>query len=93
MRKTIGIDQLLDDVIASLGKVEAVYILDDYALGKDTGLIDLLVVGNVDRRRLDELAHITESKIKRKVRVMVVGSAEFMNSKDVFMRRPHWKAL
>jgi len=93
VRKTIGIDQLLDDVIASLGKVEAVYILDDYALGKDTGLIDLLVVGDVNRARLDELAHITEGKIKRKVRVMPILAADFEKSKDIFLKRPHWKLL
>lgn len=93
VRKTIGIDQLLDEVIASLGKVEAVYILDDYALGKDTGLIDLLVVGEVDRTRLGELASITERKINRKVRVMPILAADFEKNKDIFLKRPHWKLL
>ncbi len=93
VRKTIGIDQLLDDVIASLGKVEAVYILDDYALGKDTGLIDLLVVGDVDRARLDELAAVTEGKIKRKVRVMTITGPNFEQNKDIFLKRDHWKII
>ncbi|MBU1229131.1 MAG: winged helix-turn-helix domain-containing protein [Proteobacteria bacterium] len=93
VRKTIGIDQLLDEVLASLGKVEAVYILDDYALGKDTGLIDLLVVGEVDRTRLDELASIAESKINRKVRVLAVDTAEFSRCRDIFVKRPNWKIL
>jgi len=93
VRKTIGIDQLLDDVIASLGKVDAVYILDDYALGKDTGLIDLLVVGEVNRTRLDELARITEVKIKRKVRVMDVTTKDFTHNRDIFLKRPNWKVL
>jgi len=93
VRKTIGIDQLLDDVIASLGKVEAVYILDDYALGKDTGLIDLLVVGDVNRPRLDELARITEVKIKRKVRVMSVSADDFEINRAMFMQRPNWKVV
>jgi len=93
VRKTIGIDQLLDEVIASLGKVEAVYILDDYALGKDTGLIDLLVVGDVDRARLDDLAGITERKINRKVRVMPLLSKDFAENMNIFLSRPHWKIL
>lgn len=93
VRKTIGIDQLLDEVLASLGKVEAVYILDDYALGKDTGLIDLLVVGEVDRTRLDELASIAESKIHRKVRVLAVDATEFSRCRDIFAKRPNWKIL
>jgi hypothetical protein len=93
VRKTIGIDKLLDEVLASLGQVEAVYILDDYALGKDTGLIDLLVVGEVDRTRLDELARIAESKIKRKVRLISLLSEDFENNRDIFLKRPHWKLL
>ncbi|MBU1042217.1 MAG: winged helix-turn-helix domain-containing protein [Proteobacteria bacterium] len=93
VRKTIGIDKLVEEVIASLGKVEAVYILDDYALGKDTGLIDLLVVGEVDRTRLDELARIAESKIKRKVRLISLLSEDFELNRDIFLKRPHWKLL
>ncbi len=93
VRKTLGIDKLLDEVLASLGKVEAVYILDDYALGKDTGLIDLLVVGEVDRTRLGELARITEDRINRKVRVMPILAEDFAKSQDIFLTRPHWKLL
>lgn len=68
VRKTIEFDKIFEDVTESLGKVEAVYILDDYALGKDTELIDLLVVEYVDKNRLTELATITERKINRKER-------------------------
>lgn len=93
VRKTLGIDQLLDDVIASLGKVEAVYILDDYAQGRDSGLIDLLVVGDVDRVRLDELAGITERKILRKVRAMPITAQYFEDNKHIFLNRAHWKLL
>jgi len=93
VRKSLGIDQLLDDVIASLGKVEAVYVLDDYAQGKDSGLIDLLVVGDVDRVRLNELASIAERKIKRKVRVMDVTAEDFARTGDVFLKRSHWKVV
>ena len=77
----------------SLGKVDAVYILDDYAQGRDSGLIDVLVVGEVDKVRLDELRRIGESKVGRKVRVMDVTPEEFVRSQDVFMNRPHWKVV
>lgn len=93
VKKTLGFDMLLDEVLASLGQVEGVYILDDYALGKDTGLIDLLVVGDVDRTRLGELARITEGKINRKVRVMTILAEDFEKSRDIFLTRPHWKLL
>ncbi|MUM77807.1 ArsR family transcriptional regulator [Pseudodesulfovibrio sp. F-1] len=91
VRKSLGIDKLVDEVVASLGKVDAVYILDDYAQGRDSGLIDALVVGNVDKGRLDELRSIVESKVGRKVRVMDIAPAEFAKSRDIFLSRPNWK--
>jgi len=93
VKKTLGIDKLLDDVVASLGQVEAVYILDDYAQGKDTGIIDLLVVGEVNRARLEELTVITERKINRKIRTLALSSREFEGSRDIYLKRPNWKVL
>jgi DNA-binding transcriptional ArsR family regulator len=93
VKKTLGIDKLLDDVVASLGQVAAVYILDDYAQGKDTGIIDLLVVGEVNRARLEELAVITERKINRKIRTLALSSQEFESSRDIYLKRPNWKVL
>ena len=84
VRKSLGIDTLIDEVMNSLGEVDSVYILDDYALGKDTGLIDILVVGKVDRARLDELRQIGEGKISRKVRVMDITPEDFIKNQDVF---------
>lgn len=93
VKKTLGIDKLMDDIMASLGTVEAVYILDDYAQGRDTGIIDLLVVGEVNRARLEELAAITERKINRKVRVMHISPEDFEANQNVFLKRPNWKVL
>lgn len=93
VKKSLGIDKLLDEVLTNLGKVEAVYILDDYALGKDSGIIDILLVGDVDRARLEELCQIAERKIGRKVRGMVSGSEDFTANRETYMRRPHWQVL
>ena len=93
VRKTIGIDRLIDDVMKSLGHVEHVYILDDYAEGRDSGIIDLLVVGDVDRARLDALRQITEGKIKRMIRTMAVPSEEFDKNRSIFLSRSNWKIV
>ena len=77
----------------SLGRVDAVYILDDYAQGRDSGLIDLLVVGEVDHARLNELVAIAERKISRKVRVMDVTPEGFEKNSEIFLNRPHWKVV
>lgn len=93
VRKTLGIDKLVDEIMENLGRVEQVYILDDYALGKDSGLIDVLVVGDVNREKLETLRRITESKINRTVRVMAINGPEFEKNRDVFLKRPHWKVV
>lgn len=93
VRKSLGIDTLIDEVQESLGNVESVYILDDYALGRDSGIIDVLVVGNIDRARLEELRRITENKISRIVRTVDVAPDEFEKLRDVFMNRPNWKVI
>lgn len=93
VRKTLGIDKIVEQILNKIGKVDEVYILDDYAEGRDSGLIDVLVVGEVDAARLDGLCRVVEGKIRRKIRMMVVGSGEFRTDKDIYMRRPHWKVV
>ncbi|MGE4554297.1 MAG: winged helix-turn-helix domain-containing protein [Desulfovibrionaceae bacterium] len=93
VRKSLGIDKLMDEILENLGRVEQVYILDDYAQGKDTGLIDVLVVGDVNRDKLEHLRQVAEKKINRKVRVMALGAEDFKASRDVFTKRPNWKVL
>ena len=93
VKKTLGIDQLLEDVLGHLGDVKAVYLLDDYARGVDSGLIDLLIVGDVDIRKLETLRVITEGKVNRKIRSLCVNLEEFEEKREVFMNRPNWKVV
>ena len=44
--KSIGIDKVLSNIIRKLGTIQLAFIRGDYAIGQDTGLIDLVVVGN-----------------------------------------------
>ncbi len=93
VRKYIGIDRIIEQVMSKLGQMDAVYILDDYALGKDTGLIDVLVVGDVNKQKIESLSRSVESKIKRKLRVMVMDKAEFEGLRQVLLSRPNWKVI
>lgn len=93
VKKSLGIDKVVEEVRRDLGDVKSVYILDDYALGKDSGIIDLLIVGEVRADRLREYVHITEGKIHRKLRVLVISPTEFDFSKQTYLQRPHWKVV
>ena len=48
--KLMGIDQVIDGIVNRLGDLERAYLIDDYAEGRDTGIIDLMLVGNIESR-------------------------------------------
>lgn len=77
--KVMGIDQVIDSIVTRLGNLEKAYIIDDYAEGKDSGIIDLLLVGNIDEYHLNDLSRKTERYIKRKIRPLVVTRDEYDN--------------
>jgi predicted DNA-binding protein YlxM (UPF0122 family) len=95
VRKVMGIDQVFDDIIGRLGDLEQAYLIDDYAEGKDTGIIDLILVGNIDQNQLNDLSRKTERYIKRKIRSLVLSKDEFKELMPKLANRPRlllWEA-
>ena len=45
--------------------------------GKDSGIIDLVLVGNIDQYHLNDLSRKTERHIKRKIRSLVLSQDEY----------------
>lgn len=78
VKKTLGIDKLIEDVVIKLGDVKMAFITGDYARGIDSGIIDLVIVGEIRRDFLDLLVQKTEVEIgNRKIRALVLTEAEF----------------
>jgi predicted DNA-binding protein YlxM (UPF0122 family) len=75
--KVMGLDQVIDGIVNRLGDLEKAFIIDDYAEGKDTGIIDLLLVGDINQTHLVDLIRKTERYINRKIRTLVVSREEF----------------
>lgn len=93
--KVMGIDRVVDDIINRLGDLERAYLIDDYAEGKDTGIIDLLLVGDIDRYHLNDLSRKTERYIKRKIRSIVLTREEYHELLPKLKNRPSvliWRA-
>ena len=89
VRKALGMDQILDSIIERLGNLEQAWLVDDYAEGKDTGLIDLVLVGEIDRSNLDDLVAKTEQYIERKIRTLVLSVGEFERMLPSLSQRPN----
>lgn len=94
VRKSLGMDRILDSIVQRLGDLDEALLLDDYAEGKDTGIIDLLLIGDIDQHNLMDLTRKTEKYISRKIRTLCLTGEEFVNMKDMLSRRPQlslWK--
>ena len=79
----------MENVILSLGNVELAILLDDYACGKDSGIIDLVLVGEINQKRLNELVSNAEKYIKRKIRTFSLTNPEYEKLSDNFKNRPN----
>lgn len=77
VRKALGMDRILDSIVERLGDLEAAYLTGDYALGKDSGVIDLVLLGEVDRHNLADLVDKSERLIGRRIRALVMTREEF----------------
>ena len=77
VRKITGIDELVRSVVDRLGNLEVAYLVGDYARGVDTGVIDVVLVGDIDKVQLDDFVQKTGVFIQRKIRSLVLNNEEF----------------
>lgn len=88
IHKYLGIDKILDNIIhkvlTRLGTLKEAFITGDYAEGRDSGIIDLVMVGDIDQSYLQECVVKAEKLIQRKVRTLVLTEHEFaLNRKQL----------
>lgn len=86
VKKYIGIDQLIEDILVKLGNVEVAFITGDYAKGVDSGTIDLVIVGDIDKSYLFELINKVENMIHRKISAVVLNRCQLNNIKESFSK-------
>ena len=77
--KFSGVDQIIDTLIKKLGDVKTGYLVGDYARGVDSGLIDIVLIGNINQMELNRIAEKRGKDISRKIRPMVVTEQELLS--------------
>jgi len=85
VKKTLGLDQLVERLTSQLGDLKQAFLVGDYAKGIDSGLIDLVLVGDVEKEQAEKLALKIEKVINRKIRVLILNTEEFDRLKDKIM--------
>lgn len=88
VRKALGMDRIIESIIGRLGDLEKAYLLGDYAEGKDTGIIDLVLIGNIDQANLSDLVGKTEKYIGRKIRTLLLSQHEWDKLHQEIARKP-----
>ena len=75
--KYVGIDRIIENMVSSLGDVRSAYIIGDYAKGVDSGIIDLVLIGEINQGILQKFIKKTEKLINRKIRSILLMENEF----------------
>ena len=66
--KHLGLEEIVDRVLERMGTVEKILLVGDYARGLDTGIIDVVLVGNqLNTEYIGALEEKIEKLIDRKV--------------------------
>lgn len=80
--KSTGVDKVVSNILKKLGPIQKAFIRGDYAIGKDSGLIDLVIVGDeVNQHELERVRVKTESLINRKISVLTLKNEEYQSLK------------
>ena len=73
--KHSGITQIIDQVVEKTGDIEKVWVKGDFAQGKDSGVVELIVMGNrINADYFNSLVKRVEDLIKRNIRYVIVSS-------------------
>ncbi len=77
VKKSMGLDQLIEKVVHKLGNVSRAYITGRIARGLDDQEIDFVLVGDeIDQTFLETLLEKVEKLIKRKVKCLILRCDE-----------------
>ena len=87
IKKYIGFDKIIEDVVEKIGLLSEVYVLGDFAIGKDSNQIDLAFVGDsINLEYLEKLVHKVEKLIKRNIKYLVLTNNQ---RRDFFLNLPN----
>jgi hypothetical protein len=88
VRKYIGVDDIVEQVISHLGKPEAVYLSGDLAMGNNSRLVELIVVGDdIDQEFLNQGCAKAEKLITRKIQASILTIDDFNKQKNVLLQK------
>ena len=83
LKKQFGIDKIIEGVIERLGEVDRVYVIGELAKGIDSPIVDLVIIGNINKEYLINLIDKAEKLISKKIRYISYSPLEFSYAKEL----------
>jgi len=80
VRKHVGIDSLIENVVVKIGNIEKVFLTGAFANGQDSRKIELLITGSpIDVDYLDLLIRKAMQTVNRDIRYRLLDTNEKLN--------------
>jgi DNA-binding transcriptional ArsR family regulator len=87
--KSTGINLVVSNIIDNIGNLNMAFVRGDYAVGIDSGLIDLVLVGeSLNKPEIERVRLRTEALIKRKISILVLSDTEYKSLENNFNHLP-----
>jgi hypothetical protein len=81
LKKTVGIDQIIEQITSQIGNLQAAYLIGDFAIGKDSETIEMALIGDhLDQSYIDKLVIKAEQFISRRIQYIVLNKEEMIQS-------------
>ena len=84
VHKYLGIDKIIENILSRLGDLKAAFIVGDYAQGKDSGTIELVLVGVIDEKYLNKLVDKARNLLHRNIKIELISAEDFEQSEGRF---------
>src|SRR5690554_438318 len=88
VRKYVGFDTLVDQVLEKMGEVDRVIITGDYANGVDSGIICVKIIGSqINHTYLEKVSSKVEGLIERQVDIEIKHTSDVFEGLVLFDRK------
>ena len=87
--KYTGIDQIIDTVVKRLGNVQRVYLTGSFAKGLESNIIDIILIGDINKEYLISLIDKAEPLVGKKIRYVLYSIDEFKKNKTSILEEEH----
>ena len=77
VRKYLGIDVIIDNILGGLGEPIKIFLTGELAEGRNCDLVDIILVGKINKNYLTDVIEKTEKIIERKIRYIAYTEEEF----------------